>query len=318
MAPYLARRVLLLVPTLLGIALAVFLLLRALPGDPAVFIATRGGEGTASEAEVAAVRERLGLADPLPLQFGRFLSGIVTLQAGDSLWTGRPVFPEVLARLPLTLELALLGAAFSVLLGVPLGLAAAVRRGTLIDHALRLFTLGGVMIPNFWLAALLVLGLSVYLQWSPPLGYTALTADPLRNLEQLAVPALALGYRLAALVARMTRSALLEVLGQDYVRTARAKGLGERGVVLGHGLRNTLLPVITVLGVQAGSLLAGAVVMETVFTLPGMGRLLVDAVQHRDYPTIQGALLVFATLVALVNLVVDTAYAWADPRVRHP
>jgi len=305
------------VPTLLGVSLFIFLIMRVIPGDVARLIATRGGEATASEEDIAGIRNKLGLNDPLPVQYLKFLGGIVTLNVGDSLWSERPVLEELKEKLPLTIELALLSILVSLVIAIPVGVLSAVRQDTWVDYLFRIVTIGGLAMPNFWIAMLMILGLSLYLRWSPPLGYTDLFADPFKNLQQLIWPALALGYRLSAIVSRMTRSTVLEVLREDYVRTARAKGLRERAVLYRHALKNALLPVVTLSGIQLGGLLGGTVVMEKIFTLPGMGRFLVDSIDFRDYPSVQTIVVMMAFIFASINLLIDLLYAWLNPRIRY-
>lgn len=317
MHQYILRRLFMTGPTLLGVSLIIFAIMRLLPGDVALVIATRGGEGTTTEQEVAALREQLGLTDPLPLQYLKFIGGLMRLDAGNSLWSGRPVMQELLSRLPLTLELAALAVAFSLVIAIPLGILSAVRQDTWADYLFRFVSIAGLALPNFWIGVLIILFLSLSFHWLPPLGYTDLFTDPAKNLQQLVWPALALGYRQAAVVSRMTRSAMLEVLREDYIRTAWAKGLEERAVLFRHALKNALLPVITLSSVQLGGLLGGAVIMETIFTLPGIGRLLIDSLAHRDYPMVQSIVVLLAFMVTFVNLVVDLLYAWLNPRIRY-
>ena len=317
MTRYLLKRLAAIPLTALGASLLIFLLLRALPGDPAVTIATRGGEGVASAQEIAAVRDRLGLDQPLPLQFAGYVGGLLRLDAGDSLRTGKPVLQEIAARLPVTVELALLAVMVSLFLGLPVGVAAALRYGSWVDYALRGFGLAGLSLPNFWLGTLAILGLSLWLNWIPPLGRTNFFEDPATHLQQILLPSLILGYRYSAIIGRLTRSTLLDVLHEDYIRTARAKGAPERIVVVRHALRNAALPLVSIIGVEVGALLAGTVVIESVFALPGMGRLLLDAVRFRDYPLVQTIVTLMALLVLCLNLVLDLVYTWLNPRVRY-
>lgn len=317
MQAYLVRRLLLVVPTLFGVALIIFTIMRVIPGDVATFIATRGGQGIATEQEVADLRVKLGLADPLPLQFGKFVGGLLKLDVGESLWSGRPVIQEVAARVPLTVELAVLSTLVSLTIAIPVGVLSAIRQDTWVDYIFRLTSIAGLAMPNFLIGVLIILFLSLYFHWIPPLGYTDLFADPAKNLQQMIWPALALGYRLSAVVSRMTRSTMLEVLREEYIRTAWAKGLPERVVVYRHALQNALLPVITIAGMQLAFLMGGTVIMESIFTLPGVGRLLVDSVIHRDYPVVQTIVVMLAGVISLMNLVVDMLYAWLNPRIRY-
>lgn len=314
---FVLRRVALIVPTLLGVSLAIFIIMRVIPGDVATYIATRGGEGNASPEQIQALRVKLGLTDPLPVQYVKFVGGLVKLDAGDSLWTGRPVIGEISSRIPLTLELAFLSVLVSVTVAVPLGVIAALHRNTWVDYLLRVISISGLAIPNFWLGVLIILILSIYFAWIPPLGYANFFSDPVRNLQQMIWPAVALGFRLAAIVSRMTRSSMLEVAREDFVRTARAKGLRDQVIVYRHLLKNALLPVVTLIGLQLSGLLAGTVIMETIFTLPGIGRLLIDGINHRDYPIVQTIVVLLAVMFASVNLLVDVMYAWLNPRIRY-
>lgn len=316
MQKYILRRLMLMAPTLIGVSLIVFAIMRVIPGDVASYIATRGGEATASAREVEDLRQKLGLADPLPVQYFKFMGGLLTLDVGNSLWTGRPVIRELMTRLPLTIELALLSILISLVIAIPLGVASAIRQDTWIDYLFRLVSIAGLAIPNFWFGVLVILVLSITFNWIPPLGYADLFANPGKNLQQMIFPALVLGYRLSAIVSRMTRSTMLEVLREDYIRTARAKGLRDVAVVYRHALKNALLPVITLSGLQLGALMGGTVIMENIFSLPGVGRMLVDAINHRDFPVVQTIVMLFAVTFATINLLVDLVYAWLNPRIR--
>jgi peptide/nickel transport system permease protein len=304
-------------PTLLGAVTLIFLLMRLLPGDVALYML---GSSESSEVNVAAlqqIRQELGLDKPLLVQYGSWLWSAARLDFGNSYWTRQPVVEELKRRYPMTANLAVLSLALGTLIAIPIGVLSAVRQDTLIDYAARVFVIAGLSIPNFWLSILLILGLVHYFNWLPPLDYAPFWVDPWLNLKQLIFPALITGYRLSAVGARMTRSSLLEVLRDDFVRTARAKGLREQIVIFRHALRNALLPVITIIGVELLVLFGGLVVVETVFTIPGIGRFLVDAILHRDYPSIQALVFVFAVFVVGVNLLVDLTYAILDPRIRY-
>ncbi|MFN3286108.1 MAG: nickel ABC transporter permease [bacterium] len=302
---YVLKRVLLALPVLLGVSVVVFVAIRSIPGDPAQIMAGQA----ATEEVVRQIRQSLGLDQPLPVQYLYFLRNVVRGDLGRSLFNGAPVVEELGQRFPRTVRLALASMAVASLIGVPAGILAATRHLSWVDTLVMLVALVGVSMPVFWLGLNLILVFSVRLQWLPAFGY--------ETWRHLLLPSVTLGAASAAIVARMTRSAMLEVLGQDYIRTARAKGLAERAVVNRHALRNALIPVVTVLGLQLGTLLSGAVLTETVFAWPGIGRLLVDAVLARDYPIIQGAtLLIAATFVAL-NLAVDVLYGLLDPRIRY-
>lgn len=317
MSTYILRRILLMIPTLLGAVTLIFLLMRLLPGDVALYMLGSAESSEVNQVALQQIRQELGLDQPLIVQYGQWLWGAARLDFGNSYWTRQPVIEELKRRYPLTANLALLSLILGILIAIPIGVLSAVRQDTVIDYAARVFVIAGLSIPNFWLSILLILGLVYYFQWLPPLDYAPFWADPWLNLKQLAFPALITGYRLSAVGARMTRSSLLEVLRDDFVRTARAKGLREQVVVFRHALRNALLPVITIIGVELLVLFGGLVVVETVFTIPGIGRFLVDAITHRDYPSIQALVFMFAVFVVVVNLLVDIAYAILDPRIRY-
>lgn len=316
MLRYAAYRILLAIPTLLAIAVLVFLVLRVLPGDP-VEIKLTSESAEISEEQIQAERERLGLADPLYVQFGRYMTGLVRGDLGISLYTERPVTEEIGARIGLSLELAALSTILSIVIGVPLGMMAALFRGTWFDYTIRVITIGGLAVPSFWLGMIIIMLLLVMVGSLPPLGTTSLFTDPLTNLSQMIWPALSVGYRFAAVIARMLRSSILEVLAEDYIRTARAKGLLERVVIIKHGMRNALLPTVTVIGLEFAFLLGGLVVTEQVFNINGIGKMFVEAVVFSDLTMLQGLVLVVATGFVVVNLIVDLLYAWLDPRIRY-
>ena len=317
MSTYIVRRILLMIPTVLGAVTLIFLLMRLLPGDVALYILGSGESSEVNQQALQQIRQDLGLDQPLIVQYGTWLWGAVRFDLGKSYWTGQPIIEELQRRYPLTASLAVVSVLLGTLIAIPIGVLSAIRQDTLVDYAARIFVIAGLSIPNFWLAILVILGLVHYFQWLPPLNYAPFWADPWLNFKQLVFPALITGYRLSAIGARMTRSSILEVLRDDFVRTARAKGLRERVVVLKHALRNALLPVITIVGVELLVLFGGLVVIETVFTIPGIGRYLVDAITHRDYPSIQALVFVSSVFVVLVNLLVDIAYAFLDPRIRY-
>ena len=304
MTTYVLRRVLLIVPTALLAVTLVFFIFRFIPGDVARIIA---GE-RATEDEVAMIREQLGLNDPILVQYGRYLAGLARADLGQSMVYRRKVTDEILTRLPATLELALAGVMVSVVLGITTGLVSAVKRNTILDHLSMVTAIGGICIPNFWLGLLLIMFFSVSLGWLPSGGRG--------GIAYLVLPTIALAARLVAVIARLTRSAMLEVISQDYIRTARAKGLGGRVVLMRHALPNAMIPVVTIVGLQFGTLLAGSVVVEIVFTWPGMGSLLITAVNTRDYPMVQGVILFYTIAFMLVNLLTDLAYGFFDPRIR--
>jgi len=320
MGTYAARRLISLLPIVFGISIVVFLIMRMLPGDVAAMILMGGdeeGNSGASREAIEALRVQLGLDVPLWQQYFSWIGGLLQLDAGNSLWSGRPVFDEILQRLPLTIELALLALVISLTVAVPLGILSALKQDTWIDYVFRGVSIGGLALPSFWLGTLVILGLTVWFNWTPPLGYVSFTQDPWVNLQQLFWPALVIGYSNAAIISRMTRSAMLEVLREDYVRTAWAKGLNLRSILTVHALRNALLPVITLAAIELGNLLSGTVVMETIFTLPGIGRYLVDAIFHRDYPVVQTIIVLMGILFVVLNLLTDLLYGVLDPRIRY-
>jgi peptide/nickel transport system permease protein len=316
MPTYVLKRLLLVVPTLLGVATVVFLLLRVIPGD-VVLLRLAGEGGKVADEVLRAERARLGLDQALWRQYLDWIAGLGRGDLGLSMWTGRPVAQEIRIRLGLSLELTLLATLLAALVAIPLGILAAVRRATWVDYLLRLFTLSGLSMPSFWVGVMIVLVLLRVFQWSPPLTFTSLWEDPVANLSQLVWPALVVGFRSAALAARMMRSALLDALGDDYIRTARAKGLSEPAVVRRHAVRNALLPVITVVGLESAVILGGLVVTEQVFNLNGLGKLLLEAVTRRDYTLTQALVMLSASAFVMMNLVVDLCYAWLDPRIRY-
>jgi peptide/nickel transport system permease protein len=318
MKGYLVRRLMLFVPTLLSVATVIFILLRIVPGDAALAIlAGEGGEGSFTEEELRDLRERLGLDRPLIVQYLDWLRRTLTFDFGNSLQTSEPIMTEFKQRFPLTLELALFTLCIAFTMGVIVGVISAVWQDTWVDYGCRAFAIAGLAMPTFWICTLIILVLSIWFNWFPPIGFTHLWEAPARNLKQLIWPALGLGYYLNAAVARMTRSQMLEVLREDYVRTAWAKGLSARRVILGHALKNALLPVLTITGLQLGALLGGTVIVETIFNLPGLGSFLLAGVSGRDYPVVQALVFFIAFIFLSVNLVVDIAYAWIDPRIRY-
>ncbi len=316
MARYVLARLLLVVPTLWAVATLVFILVRVIPGDIVELRLVSGGSYVTQEV-IRQERARLGLDKPLWAQYGDWIAGLVRLDLGTSMWTGGPVSKEIAIRLELSLQLALMATVVAVSLALPLGVWAAVRRGTWADHLVQVFSVAGLATPSFWLGILLLLFLLTVFRWLPPMTFTPLWVNPVANLSQLLWPALAVGYRYSAVATRMTRSAMLEVLREDYVRTAWAKGLAERGVVLRHALRNALLPVVTVIGLEFAFLIGGLVVTEQVFNLNGIGKLFVDAISRRDYTLIQGLMLLVAAAYVLVNVLLDLVYARLDPRIRY-
>jgi ABC-type dipeptide/oligopeptide/nickel transport system permease component len=304
MLRYLVRRLLLTIPVLLGVATLVFALIHFIPGDPAQAIL---GEG-ATQEEVAQLRARLGLDRPLVVQYATFLKGVAHGDLGQSLRDGKPVTQQILVRMPATAELAMASMAVAVFVALPLGIIAAVWKGTWIDHGATTLSLVGISIPNFWLGPLLAIVFAVQLGWLPVGG----RGTP----AHLVLPAITLGAALAAILARMTRASLLEELGEPYVVAARAKGVSRARAVLHHAFRNSLIPIVTILGLQFGVVLTGAVITETIFAWPGIGRLLIQSIGFRDYPTVQGCVLLIAVTYVGVNLITDLTYGFLDPRIR--
>ena len=312
MVIYLLRRITSLVSILIVVGVVVFFLVRLVPGDPTA--ALLGDQATVEQ--ITALRARLGLDHPLPVQFAAWIGSIVRGDLGDSTYMRIPVVSAVTQRIEPTAMLALLATLIAVTLGVTLGVVAAVRHNTAVDYAVMVIAMLGLSVPTFWLGLLMILFFAVTLQWLPAAGYVSIFESPVAALRYLAMPAVALGFSQAAIIARMTRASVLDTLGEDYVRTARSKGLRPRVVVIRHALRNAMLPVLTVIGLSIATLAGGVVVTETVFNIPGAGRLVIDSVLRRDYPVIQGSVLMVALVYAVVNLLVDLSYAFFDPRVR--
>ncbi len=301
---YIFRRLLLLIPVMLGVSFLVFTIMFFTPGDPAKILL---GE-RAPEAEVQALRTQMGLDDPFFVQYGRFIFNALRGDLGRSLTTRRPAALELFARFPATMQLAAMGVLVAVLIGIPIGIVSATRQYSVFDGASMVLALIGVSMPNFWQGIMMVLLFSIVLRWFPSSGYG--------TFAHLIMPSLTIGTSSAATITRMTRSSMLEVVRQDYIRTARAKGLSERVVITRHALKNALIPIVTVIGLQFGYLLGGAVLTETIFSWPGVGRLMVDAIRQRDYPVVQGGVLLLALTFSVVNLLVDVLYAYIDPRIK--
>jgi peptide/nickel transport system permease protein len=319
---YIVNRLLLAIPTLLGAAVLVFVLMRLIPGDICMVRLGSGG-ASAGPSAVAACHAELGLDRSVLLQFFDFASGFFRLDFGTSMWSGKPVAEEIAARLPISLEIAVIGSVLAVLIAIPLGTISALWQNSWIDHVVRTVAIAGIATPSFWLgivSILVVLDVSHALfgaAWMPPIDYVPFWQDPLRNLSMVILPALTVGYRYSAVTMRMTRSAMLEVLREDYIRTARAKGLVEQLIINRHALKNALLPVVTLIGIEFAFLIGGLVVTEQVFNLNGVGRLFVLAVQNQDYTLTQALVMLTVTVFVFVNLVVDLLYAWLDPRIRY-
>lgn len=315
MGQYLAKRLLLLIPTFLLVTIICFTIIRVIPGDAAVMMMADQGYGN---GDVQQLRESLGLNQPLYRQYGQYISGVVRGDLGSSLWSGQPILDTMLhKRLPVTLELGVMAMLFSLLIAVPIGITSATRQNSVMDYLGRTFAIGGLSVPYFFLGTLAVLISSMYLGWLPSVTFVPFFTNPAENLLQFLMPGMILGLSLAARIMRMLRSAMLDVMRQDYIRTAAAKGLPNRLVVTRHALRNALVPVVTVIGLQVPYLIGGTVIMEQIFNLPGMGRLLFEGATKRDYPVVQGVTLVFALIVMLANLLTDISYSLIDPRIRH-
>ena len=315
MTSYIIRRLLDLIFVLFGVSLLVFMMLRLIPGDAVAIML--GANIDITPERIEALRRQLGLHLPLYQQYGQWLWGVLQGDLGTSIWTGRPVRSEILGRLPITLQLTFLSLFFAVIISFPLGILAARARGTTADTFVRLLSIIGLTLPSFWVGVLLLYATSVYLPAWPTIGYVPFAEDPWGNLGRLVLPIIAVSLPMIAGLSRILRSSLLEVLSLDYIRTAKAKGLGQRVVLYKHALRNALIPVITIIGVQLGYLLSGVVVIEQVFAIPGLGRLIIGAISERNYPLVQGVILVVTAVFVLVNLLVDLTYAWIDPRVEY-
>jgi peptide/nickel transport system permease protein len=312
MTAYILRRLVMLVPVLIVVGVVVFGLVHLTPGDPAAVIL---GDRATPE-DIARLREQLGLNDPLPVQFVHWFSNVLRLDFGESIFLGEPVTQALLNRMQPTVLLTVYALTIQVTIGIPAGVLAAVRYNSPLDRSLTVMAISGSAIPTFFLGILLILVFAVRLRWLPSGGYVAIEEDPAAHFKAMLLPAFALGFSAAGLLARLVRSSMLDVLREDYVRTAFAKGLPEQLVIVRHALRNALIPALTIIGISIGALLGGAVVTETVFTIPGMGRLVVQSIARRDYPVIQGAIIAIAMTYVLVNLVVDVLYVYIDPRVR--
>lgn len=310
---YIARRVLTTIPVLILISLITFFAIRLLPGDPARNVL--GPEAAPSAVE--ALREDLGWNKNIFTQYGEWVANAVQGDLGKSIRSGQPITELISERIPLTIELGILASLIALLIAFPLGVLAGSHPNTPLDYFSTLFAVLGAAMPNFWLAMMLILFFSIELGWLPALGWTSFPDDPVQNLRSLLLPAIAIGVAQAAVLARQTRASMVEVLQQDYIRTAKAKGLRERTVILRHGLRNALIPIVTVLGLQLSQIISGAIIIETVFALPGIGKLVIDSILFRELVTIQALALLIAVSVAIANLAVDVTYAFLDPRIRY-
>jgi peptide/nickel transport system permease protein len=322
MQNYLIRRMLLIIPTIIIVTIIVFLVVRFVPGDVIDLMVTEmsqiGETRAAEEIDEEWVRHKLGLDVPIHVQYVRWIGGILTRgDLGTSLWTQRPLALELQKRIPVTFELSLMALIISILIAIPVGVYSAIRQDTAGDYVGRTIAIAGLSIPNFWLGTIIFVLPAIWWGWSPPVEYIPLVKDPLGNLGQFIIPAIIMGTATAAGLMRMTRTMMLEVLRNDYIRTAWSKGLKERVIVLRHALKNASLPLITMLGARIPGLLSGAIIMEQIFCLPGMGRLMIDAINNRDYPVISGVNLIMASLTLICIVITDISYAWVDPRIRY-
>jgi len=319
MQTYLIRRLLLFVPTFLGVSVFIFIMLHTIPGDyaTALMIADEGEGAAFTQEDLDRVREKLGLSGSYPVQYARWLGNFFIGDFGTSWSNHRPVLDRMLPRILVSFELGLLAVTISITMGLILGVTAAVRRDTWIDYVFRSASMSLQAMPGFWLALMAIVTLVAVFQWIPPISFASLWDDPVRNISVLLLPAFLTGLRSTAEILRMTRSSVLEVLHEDYVRTANSKGLGRRKVLYGHVLRNALLPVTTLAGFEVVFLMSGQIILEQIFNIPGIGKLFIQAVASRDYPVIQGVVMFISGVVLLANLVVDVMYAWLDPRIRY-
>ena len=313
MRRYVIRRILLLFPTVILLSFLVFSIIRVLPGDVVELMVSEGGYAD-DEAEL---RDMLGLDKPLLSQYLSYMKGALTGDLGVSLWSGQPVLTEISRRLPISFELALMALLWTFILGIPIGVVSALKQDTGTDYTLRSLAIGGLSIPGFWIATLILVFGSIWFKWVPPMNYISFEENPIQNLSQLVVPSFVLSLALSAAIMRMTRTMMLEVMREDYIRTARAKGLTRLTVVVRHALKNAMIPVVSIMGIQLAFLVGGTIIMETIFVLPGMGKYLLDAIAWRDYPVIQGINLFICTLIITINLCVDLLYGFLDPRIRH-
>ncbi len=313
MRSYIIRRILLLFPTVLLLSFLVFGIIRMLPGDAVELMVSEGGYADDTEE----LREMLGLDQPVFSQYFKYMKGVVRGDLGISLWSGQPVLSEISRRLPISFELALMALIWTLILGVPIGVISALKQDTGTDYTLRSLAIGALSVPGFWIATMILVFGSIWLKWIPPINYIPFKENPIQNLSQLVVPSFVLSLALSAAIMRMTRTMMLEVMREDYIRTARAKGLTGWTVVTRHALKNAMIPVVSIMGIQLAFLVGGTIIMESIFILPGMGKYLLDAIAWRDYPVIQGINLFICTLIITINLCVDLLYGFLDPRIRH-
>lgn len=317
MRQYALKRLALIVPTVLLVTIIVFAVMRLIPGDPALVILSEG-DASFTQEELDALRQELGTDRPIPVQYVEWIGGLAQGNLGESIWrTGRPVWDLLGPRVPRTLQLAIMAIIIAVAIAVPLGVLSAIKPDSPLDFVARVVTLVGISLPTFFAGVLVVLFLSRGFGWLPPLGYVELWEDPWTNLRQMFLPALVLGFYDMAFIARVTRSSMMEIIREDYMRTARAKGLAEQVVLVRHGLKNAVLPILTISGWQFGRLFGGTVIIESIFRIPGIGTLLIETVFQRDFPTIQAIIVVIAVSIVVINLLVDLLYGWLDPRIRY-
>lgn len=313
MYAYILRRLFMLIPVLFGVSIVIFFALRVIPGDVA---ATILGTDATPEA-LAQIREDFGLNLPIYEQYLNWIGGVLTGDFGESMRTGKEVLPDILSRFAITFELTLIAAFISWIIAIPLGIIAGMKRNSKTDFSVRILSLLGVSVPNFALATVLILVLALFFSYSPPVGYVGFFEDPITNLQILFLPAIVLGTSMAGAVMRMTRSSILEILRQDFIRTIRAKGAKERVVIFNHALRNAMIPILTIIGMQIGVLLGGTVIIEQIFSLPGLGQLVLTGINQRDFTVVQGSVLFIAFVFVIINLIVDLLYSYLDPRITY-
>ncbi len=322
MSKYILKRIALMIPTLIGAGILVFFLMRLIPGD--VCELRFAGTGLyVDQEQIDVCRTQLGIDRPIFIQFADFMIGFFTFDFGVSMWTGNPISEEVGLRFELSLQVAIMATIVAIVIAIPLGAISAIYQDTWLDYAVRTFSIAGIAIPSFWFGIMIILGLLIFtnwmtgVPWMPPIEYKPIWVDPIHNISQLFWPAVATGYRYSAVATRMTRSALLEVLREDYIRTARAKGLVEKIVINRHALKNAMLPVVTIIGIEFAFLMGGLVVTEQVFNLNGLGKLFVESVNNHDYAMTQSLVMLVVLIFVVTNFVIDLCYAWLDPRIRY-
>ncbi len=316
MRQYTVKRVGLFLPTVLLVTVLVFVLMRWIPGDPALAILEDEGGGSFTQEDLARLRHEIGTDRPIVVQYATWIGGVIKGDFGDSLWFKAPVMGELKDRIPVTVELAIFAMVLAMVVAIPLGVVSAIKPDSKVDYAARMFTLAGIALPTFFTAILIILFLVILFGWLPPLGYEKLWKDPVSNMQQMFFPALALAGYDMAFIAKVTRSSMMEILREDYMRTARSKGLTETIVLARHGLKNAFLPILTISGWQFGRLFGGTIIIETIFLVPGMGRILIESIGHRDYVMIQAVVVIIGLSIVTINLMIDLLYGWLDPRIR--